>query len=89
MRQQNIGDAQNMGRLLRRTAGIVCSQLRGKPVCAEAAELKGVGLPKLFGTKIITLQALDAGHGAVGFGAFLCWVLLWCDFSLLCPDFSF
>lgn len=64
---------------------MMCSQPMGKSVCAEMAELEGVGLLKLFGIKIITLQTLDAEHGAVGFGAFLCWVLvlLWCDCSVM------
>ena len=49
----------------------------------------GVGLLKPFGAQLITLQALDAGHGVAGF-CFPCLVLvLFSSFFAMPPLFSY
>jgi hypothetical protein len=57
----------NVGCLPRKVAGSAWSQPKREAMWVAASKAIGMGMPKSFGTHIITAHTLDVGCGTIGF----------------------
>jgi hypothetical protein len=70
-RLEEARDARNVVHLLRKARGREHSQSKTEAIWAPNSKALGEGLPKTVGVHIMTLSAMNIGHGSTGCNVYL------------------